>query len=115
MALTVNTSDPDRLLREIKAAIDSYSVRTWIYNAKGHFTHVPPQWRDEAWLKPVVRRGCLEFLLILPPGDAKQGVAGVYQGRFATMLQNHFGYSAVVSANPDQPPIRRKKSKRART
>ena len=110
MSLVVKTPDPEGLLENIKAGNATRKIRTWTCNAKGNFTHSPQQWRDQAWLKPIVRRGCLHFLVLLPAGEAKQGVAGVYQGRFAEMLQNHFQHTAVESSNPDDVPVRSKAS-----
>ena len=109
MALTVNTSDPLGLLDQIKAAIDAGEIRTWAYNLKGEFTHTPPQWHRQAWLKPTVGDSFLQFEVRIPLGVTKRDVEGIYQGRFSSMLQNHFHYTAVVSSTEQQQAAKGKR------
>jgi len=90
MTLTVKTQDPSGLLRKIKKAINDGAVRTWSYNARGDFTHKAKQWKEQAWLRPRVAPRALHFDLIPPKQGVKEGVDGVYHGRFAGMLRTHF-------------------------
>src|SRR5437870_10987045 len=105
MALVVKTAFPKRLLRLIKAGIREGKIRTWIYDSTGHFTHAARQWKDQAWIKPVVKGKSLKFVVLLPAWDVKQGVEGYYQGKFSQMLHNHFGYSAVVISHAEEEAV----------
>ena len=91
MSIVVVTSKPKTLLAAIKKAIDDKDVETWEYDSDGDFTHTPPQWRQKAWLRPVVQEGQLTFKL-LPQKDVSltNAVNGVYHGRFIEMLVTHF-------------------------
>jgi hypothetical protein len=64
MAVIVPTPQPKSLLSAIYKAIDDKKVDTWAYDKDGDFTHTPDQWRDQAWLRPVVQQGVLLFGLI---------------------------------------------------
>jgi hypothetical protein len=109
MPLTITTPDPRGLLQDIKRAIDAGSVRTWAYNTKGHFTHRAPQWKEQAWLKPILALGTLQFVIILPTkGEVIQGVESVYQGRFVSMLWKHFKCTAVESSTCQQSALSRR-------
>ena len=91
MALIVSTSKPSALLGAIKKAIDDKKIETWECDKDGDFTHKPDQWRNQAWLRPVVGNGELKFGLL-----GKQNIPmtkliyGVYHGRFIEMLLSHF-------------------------
>ena len=89
--ITIHTSKPADLLKQIRAAIDSNSIDTWSYDKVGDFTHTPPQWFKKAWLRPTVAPGQLR-LAIIAQKDVKMSkeVYGVYHGRFIEMALVHF-------------------------
>lgn len=91
MAIIVKTPSPNKLLADIKAAVERKEVDTWQYDADGDFTHSPEQWARKAWLRPRIENGDLIFT-ILPRKDTPVSkiVYGVYHGRFIEMLLNHF-------------------------
>jgi hypothetical protein len=48
------TDKPERLLENFKKKIDDGKVETWSYDADGDFSHTPSQWKNRAWLRPVI-------------------------------------------------------------
>lgn len=92
MALIIKTSNPSKLLSEIKKAIDGNKIRSWSYDSDGDFTHTPEQWERKAWLR--VKKNSLGELSfgILGQRDINTSklIYAVYHGRFAEMLLNHF-------------------------
>lgn len=92
MALIIKTSNPSKLLSEIKKAIDAKKIRTWSYDSDGDFTHNPEQWENKAWLR-VKRKSSGELAFgILGQKDINTNklIYAVYHGRFAEMLLIHF-------------------------
>lgn len=96
MSIIVFTPDPKGLLSAIKNAIDKEagekgSIDTWAYDKDGDFTHSPSQWNKEAWLRPHVGSGILQFGIVGKKGVAMtKALYGVYHGRFIEMLETHF-------------------------
>jgi hypothetical protein len=91
MALVVTAMKPAALLAAIKKAINDKHIDTWEYDKDGDFTHSRPQWKDKAWLRPVVQQGILTFGLLGQNGVVMtKAVYGVYHGRFIEMLLTHF-------------------------
>lgn len=101
MAIIVKTAAPNKLLADIKSAIDEGKVETWQYDSDGDFTHSPEQWRWKAWLRPRLETGELVFTTVTPQGERMSSrVYGVYHGRFVEMLLVHFDmdFSEVASS-----------------
>jgi hypothetical protein len=91
MAVIIYTNDPHGLVKSIKAGISNHAIETWSYDSDGDFTHTPPQWRGEAWLRPLIGNGTLTFGLLGKKGVVMTTVLyGVYHGRFIEMLLTHF-------------------------
>ena len=90
MAVIVKTGKPDYLLEEIKKAIETKKIDTWIYK-DGFFTHSPEQWIYKAWFYPKIGTGELKFG-IYPPKDTivNTAIYGIYHGRFIEMMLSHF-------------------------
>lgn len=93
MAILVFTPNPEALLHAIRHGIDAGHIQTWEYDGDGDFTHTPAsgQFDGRAWFQPSVTPGCLAFN-ILPQKTKNITVSlyGIYHGRFAEMLLNHF-------------------------
>ena len=102
MSVRVNTTKPKTLLASVKQAIDDKKIETWEYDSDGDFTHSPEQWKNKAWLRPVVESGCLVLKTIKPKDKTLTKVVyAVYHGRFIEMLLTHFDSdfsTAVASA-----------------
>lgn len=90
MAVNFETADPYKLLAAFKKAIDDGHVVTWAYDKDGDFTHVPDQWKNKAWLRPVIFSGRLTLNFV---GNTKiktsKAVYGVYHGRFIESMLTH--------------------------
>jgi hypothetical protein len=105
MALIANTQDPSVLLVAIKKAIDDNEIDTWSYDKDGDFTHTPSQWKNLAWLRPVIDSGTLKFGIIGHKDIAlSKTTYSVYHGRFIEMLLTHFA-SKVPSVGVTGKPV----------
>lgn len=90
MAISFETTEPNKLLAAFKAAIDNKHVVTWSYDNDGDFTHTPDQWRGKAWLRPVILNGRLMMNFIGRQSEVTTWeVYGVYHGRFAELMVIH--------------------------
>src|SRR4051812_35075089 len=104
--LTIKTNDPIGLLAEIEKAIKEGKIETWryeVHNSVGYFTHTRPQWASKARLKASIKPNELRFSLHYSNANlANNGIAGVYYGRFETMLLNHFSKKFLsIVKHPD--------------
>jgi hypothetical protein len=91
MAITVSCADPARLLAVIRSSISEGKIDTWRYDSDGDFTHTPPQWVNQAWLRPSIGFGQITFGIIGNKNiKMTKSVYGVYHGRFTEMLLMHF-------------------------
>lgn len=105
MAIRIATSEPQKLLDSIRAAIDASKIRTWVYDSDGDFTHATEQWKNKAWLRPRINDGELALHILAPKG---KGMApetyAIYHGRFVESVLAHFDTDftrAVASAMPE--------------
>ena len=109
MALYFKTSDPKRLLFEIDKAIKDGRIVTWSQDADGDFTHIPEQWRNKAWLRPIVVPGMLKLVIIRPSNVAiSSEVYAVFHGRFIESMLFHCdkffetGEATALATNEDR-------------
>lgn len=65
MSVRVTTTKPKALLSSIKQAIDDKKIETWEYDSDGDFTHSPKQWKNEAWMRPMIDDGRLILKIII--------------------------------------------------
>jgi hypothetical protein len=104
MAITVSCTDPDALLRKIRAAIREEKVKTWLLDKDGDFTHSPDQWKWKAWLTPQATETELIFYILGQKSKKMSSVVyAVYHGRLIEMLLTHFDAdikNATASAFP---------------
>lgn len=90
MAVNFESRDPTNLLATFKKAIDEGRVDTWSYDKDGNFTHTPPQWRDQAVLRPTILNGWLVMNFYLRKGQkASKALYAVYHGRFIESMLTH--------------------------
>src|SRR6266702_6415566 len=105
MAVIVTSSNPAELLKAIKEKIAQKHIDTWSVDSDGDFTHTPPQWKDEAWLRPRIEGDELILKILTPKGKQLGSVTyAVYHGRFIEMLLAHFDKKftdAKTTALPD--------------
>lgn len=108
MSLTIYTSQPQKLLDNIKKAIAEKKIDTWECDKDGDFTHVPEQWKGKGWLRPKIVAGTLQLGLLGQQGIVMNRVIyGVYHGRFSEMLFTHFhgDFSTTVATSQPQSGI----------
>ncbi|MFZ0525767.1 MAG: hypothetical protein WA776_20350 [Xanthobacteraceae bacterium] len=90
MAINFETVDPQKLLAAFRAKIDQRHIDTWSYDQHGNFTHTPPQWKDEAVLRPTILNGWLVMNFYRRKTDKTSSVLyGVYHGRFIESMLTH--------------------------
>jgi len=90
MAINFETTDPQKLLAAYKAAIAQGHVDTWAVDKNGNFTHTPPQWKDQAVLRPTIYNGWLVMNFYLMKGQkTTNALYGVYHGRFIESMLTH--------------------------
>ena len=99
------TDDAQGMLDEINSQIELGDIETWACNNAGEFTHTASsgQWKNKAWLRPVVEDKRLRFRFLRPKDKTvSREVFAVYQGRFIEMLIAHVpGYFTDVRATPN--------------
>jgi len=90
MAVFFYTDRPKGLLADFKSKIDAGHVVTWAYDADGDFTHTAPQWKGEAWLRPVPEGDKLALYILTRRGKVlSKTVYGIYHGRFIESVATH--------------------------
>jgi hypothetical protein len=90
VALYFKTGTPKTLLADFKKKIDDGDVVTWSYDGDGDFTHTPPQWKNQAWLRPSIEANQLALYIIKPSTkNITREVYGVYHGRFIESMLTH--------------------------
>lgn len=104
MAVIIDTDTPKKLLRLIREAIDEGTVRTWIVDDDGDFTHTSDQWGKRAWLRPLPQEGRL-VMNIRPTKTRAVStyVYAVYHSEMIQMVLAHFDKHfrrAIASAMP---------------
>jgi hypothetical protein len=90
MAINFMASNPKALLNAFKKAIDEGHVVTWSYDHDGDFTHIPDQWKNQAWLRPSILNGQLTFNFLANKNvKTTKALYGVYHGRFIEAMLAH--------------------------
>ncbi|MCK9588148.1 MAG: hypothetical protein M0Q93_02160 [Terrimicrobiaceae bacterium] len=90
MAIHFQTSTPSKLLNSFKEAIDKKIVATWSYDKDGDFTHATEQWKNSAWLRPVIANNELIFSIIKPQNsNISTEIYAIYHGRFIESMLVH--------------------------
>ena len=91
MALRFETSTPKKLLASFKEAIEDGRISTWSCDSQGDFTHIPPQWKGLAWLRPkIIEKKMLILSIIRPKGkNISSEIYAVYHGRFMESMLAH--------------------------
>ncbi len=94
--ITISTSKPDQLLKDIYEAIRHGNITTWEATSHGSLTYtaLSGRWKNKAWFKPSVDTNSLNFNIIRPQGSkVSKHVYAVYHGRFSEMLLAYFDAS----------------------
>jgi hypothetical protein len=102
MAVKIQTTTPEALLKAFKSAIDKGHIVTWTCDKDGDFTHATDQWRNKAWLRPKISAGELILNILCPQnGAVTTEIYAIYHGRFIEALlahcDNHFSVAQATS------------------
>jgi hypothetical protein len=91
MAINFETTDPQKLLATFKAAIKQGHIVTWSCDSDGDFTHTLDQWKNQAWMRPVLYQGQLTMNFIGNTRATKpmREVYAIYHGRFIESMLAH--------------------------
>jgi hypothetical protein len=104
MALYFITNTPNKLLVDLKKAIDDGRIATWSYDKDGDFTHKTDQWKNKAWLRPEIRTDRLAFFILKPQNTSLTSETyAIYHGRFMESMLAHFDNlfsNGIASALP---------------
>jgi hypothetical protein len=77
--------------REELLSLANGKIDTWSVDSDGDFTHTPPQWKNQAWLRPKFEPGELILSIITPTGkQLATETYAVFHGRFIEMILAHF-------------------------
>ena len=81
--ITVKTSDPAGLLQKIKMAIEKGCIMDWYIDSDGDFTQAHEEWKNRAFLEPIILVGELRFELItFKQHRVTKSISGLFQGVF---------------------------------
>ncbi len=94
MALYVHLLNQYPLVEQINKLIDKGIISTWDYDNDGDYTHLPTQWKDEAWMHFHMYNDInnIAIFSIIARRDIplSKTIYAVFHGRFAEMLLTHF-------------------------
>lgn len=106
MAVIVKTKDFDKFYQEMIKFSERKTIRTWIVDSEGDFTHASSQWGNKAWFRLKIDENKLYFGIIASKRHPMtKELYGVYHGRFAAMLLAHFDTEiASIELTSDPEP-----------
>lgn len=93
MSIYVRTSNPRKLVDEINDQIEQSSIDTWSVDKDGDYTHTAEQWKNHAWIHPIIETNRVVFAIW---GRVNENLSvvdyAIYHGRFVEMLLVHFDH-----------------------
>jgi hypothetical protein len=91
MAINFETTDSQKLLSSFKDGIRQGHIVTWSCDTDGDFTHTTEQWKNQAWMRPVLYRGQLTMNFIGNSRATKpmREIYAIYHGRFIESMLAH--------------------------
>lgn len=106
MAIHFLTSNAKHLLEQFDARIAQTEakgkIKTWQKNSGGYYTHVAPEWKEQAWFKPKIASDRLTFNIVKSQDSVVTPlVYAYYHGHLLETFLNHFDTlfsQAVASA-----------------
>ncbi|GGS43735.1 hypothetical protein [Deinococcus aquaticus] len=66
MSLLFRTEHPEQLLAALWDGVASGEITEWRRDSRGWLTQAAPRWARQAWLRPMLVTGGLEFETIAP-------------------------------------------------
>lgn len=93
MSIYVKCSNPRKLIDEINEKIEDSSIDTWSVDKDGDYTHIAEQWKNHAWIHPIIETERVVFAIW---GRVNENLSvvdyAIYHGRFVEMLLAHFDH-----------------------
>ncbi len=93
MSIYVRCSNPQKLVDDINYKIGNSEIDTWSVDKDGDYTHAAEQWRNHAWIHPIIETGRVIFAIW---GRVNEDLSvvdyAIYHGRFVEMLLAHFDH-----------------------
>ena len=93
MAIYVKSSNPRKLIDDINDKIENGGIDTWSVDKDGDYTHTAEQWKNHAWISPIIEEERVVFAII---GCVNVNLSvvdyAIYHGRFVEMLLAHFDH-----------------------
>lgn len=93
MSIYVKSSNPQKLINDIKDTIEQLGIETWSVDKDGDYTHTAEQWKNHAWIHPIVETERVVFAIW---GRVNENLTvvdyAIYHGRFVEMLLAHFDH-----------------------
>ncbi len=94
MALYIKLKKSFSLVDEINKLIDQGIISTWEYDFDGDYTHLPDQWKNEAWIHlheyDKTNNQVIFGIISRRSIRLTKTIYAVYHGRFSEMLLTHF-------------------------
>lgn len=91
MSIYVKSSNPQKLINDINEKIANSGIDTWSVDKDGDYTHTAEQWKNHAWIHPIIETGRVVFAIW---GRVNVNLSvvdyAIYHGRFVEMLLAHF-------------------------
>lgn len=93
MSIYVKSSNPQKLINDINEKIENSGIDTWSVDKDGDYTHTAEQWRNHAWIHPIIETERVVFAIWGRVNDNLSVVDyAIYHGRFVEMLLTHFDH-----------------------
>ena len=97
MSIYVKSSNPQKLINDINEKIENSGIDTWSVDKDGDYTHTAEQWRNHAWIHPIIETGRIVFAIW---GRVSENLSvvdyAIYHGRFVEMLLAHFDHQCDI-------------------
>ena len=94
MAIYIKLKGTFPLKEKINEFIDQGIISTWIYDSDGDYTHLPLQWKNEAWIHfhefNKIQNQVVFGIISRRSVRLTKTIYAIYHGRFAEMLLTHF-------------------------
>lgn len=93
MAIYVKVSYPSNFLKDIKASIDSGSIKEWTYDDDGDLTSTDEKLKNEAWFHPYMLVGNILVFGIVGRKNVMMSMSlySVYHSEFIKTLLLNYG------------------------
>lgn len=93
MSIYVKCKNPRQLINDINETIGNSGIETWSVDKDGDYTHTAEQWKNHAWIHPIVETDRVVFAIWGRVNENLNVIDyAIYHGRFVEMLLVHFDH-----------------------